>query len=172
MPITLKKSQGFTIIELLIVIVIIAILAAITLVAYNGIIARADDSAVQSDLKSNAKLLELYKVDNGSYPNNATQLNAMRTAGQYLLKATTSVYMKGKNNFIYCFGNTSDSYAIAALSSSGNAWYVSSGQTTPATYPGSWTGTLASICPTPLGQSASGAWGYTANTWNTTWLSY
>ena len=42
------SSSAFTIVELLIVIVVIAILAAITLVSYNGITQRARDSAVQS----------------------------------------------------------------------------------------------------------------------------
>ena len=39
-----KRRTGFTIVELLIVIVIIAILAAITIVAYNGLQQRARDS--------------------------------------------------------------------------------------------------------------------------------
>jgi prepilin-type N-terminal cleavage/methylation domain-containing protein len=65
---SLLRQQGFTIVELLIVIVVIAILAAITIVAYNGIQARAKDSRVQSDIQSVAKRIELYAVENGSYP--------------------------------------------------------------------------------------------------------
>lgn len=63
-----RKHSGFTIVELLIVIVVIAILAAITIVAYNGIQQRARDSQRQSDVKTIVKALELYYVDNGQYP--------------------------------------------------------------------------------------------------------
>lgn len=63
-----QKESGFTIVELLIVIVVIAILAAITIVAYSGIQEKAKFSKVQQDLKSMQKLIELYKGENGSYP--------------------------------------------------------------------------------------------------------
>lgn len=60
--------KGFTIVELLIVIVVIAILAAITIVAYNGVQQRAKNSQVVSGVNAYIKALHLYKVDNGSYP--------------------------------------------------------------------------------------------------------
>ena len=62
------KIRGFTIVELLIVIIVIAILAAISIVAYNSIQGRARDSQRKSDLGSVAKALELYHIDNGGYP--------------------------------------------------------------------------------------------------------
>lgn len=62
------QQRGFTIVELLIVIVVIGILAAITIVAYNGIQARAKDSRVQSDIQAVAKKIELYAAETGVYP--------------------------------------------------------------------------------------------------------
>ena len=59
---------GFTIVELLIVIVVIAILAAIVIVAYNGIQGRARDSRRIQDMKTIVKGLEIYKTNNGTYP--------------------------------------------------------------------------------------------------------
>lgn len=63
-----KTTSGFTIVELLIVIVVIAILAAISIVAYNGIQERARFAAMRSDLSSLNKAIQLYYAQNGSYP--------------------------------------------------------------------------------------------------------
>ena len=59
---------GFTIVELLIVVVVIAILAAITIVAYNGITANARDSALKADLNTAAKKAGIAQAETGSYP--------------------------------------------------------------------------------------------------------
>jgi general secretion pathway protein G len=52
----------------LIVVVVIAILAAITIVAYNGIQARARDTRRLQDMDTIIKGLEFYKIQTGSYP--------------------------------------------------------------------------------------------------------
>lgn len=65
----LKNQPGFTIVELLIVVVVIAILAAITIVAYNGIQNRAKISNVQSTASQVTKKLSTYAITNGElYP--------------------------------------------------------------------------------------------------------
>lgn len=53
---------------MLIVIVVIAILAAITLVAYNGVQDKAHDSAEKQTVSQFEHVLEFYKIDNTSYP--------------------------------------------------------------------------------------------------------
>ena len=62
------KTRGFTIVELLIVIVVIGILAAITIVAFNGIQTKARDTSRINDLKVIQKAVEAYNAINGSYP--------------------------------------------------------------------------------------------------------
>jgi general secretion pathway protein G len=62
-------SRGFTIVELLIVIVVIAILAAISIVAYNGVQQRSRDTIRKSDLAQIKKSLLLYETDNGDLAN-------------------------------------------------------------------------------------------------------
>jgi prepilin-type N-terminal cleavage/methylation domain-containing protein len=64
----MKKPRGFTIVELLIVIVVIAILAMIVIVAYNSIQGKARDSRRLQDIESIVKALEIYKTTHGSFP--------------------------------------------------------------------------------------------------------
>lgn len=63
-----SKESGFTIVELLIVIVVIAILAAIVIVSYRGVTTRAIAASLSSDLASSAQSLKLFQVDNSAYP--------------------------------------------------------------------------------------------------------
>ncbi|HEX7484087.1 MAG TPA: prepilin-type N-terminal cleavage/methylation domain-containing protein [Candidatus Saccharimonadales bacterium] len=138
-----KTQQGFTIVELLIVIVVIAILAAITIVAYNGIQNRAADSAVKTDLRNVATKLATFNVDNGRYPT-AAQLDSIDfklSNSSYAISPATVM------NFTYCYDHisTPTSYTVLAMSKSGNIFYI--GSSSPiATYPASWTGNTGTNC--------------------------
>lgn len=70
------RQSGFTIVELLIVVVVIAILAAITIVSYNGITAQANTSAAQSTASTLIKKAELYASAEGNYPATLSALTA------------------------------------------------------------------------------------------------
>lgn len=99
MNVILKKShlRGFTIVELLIVVVVIAILAAITIVAYNGINTRARQSSMQSTVVQLSKEILNYRTVNGSFPSSLSVLNNGQgpktgTDAQYAYTGTSSSY--------------------------------------------------------------------------------
>lgn len=99
-----NKALGFTIVELLIVVVVIAILAAITIVAYNGITQRATISGMQENVKQTANKINLYKVDNGVFPPNLSALNmdsalfGTATLWAYTTTSSTFCLSVGSNN--------------------------------------------------------------------------
>jgi len=66
--ITKQNRFAFTIVELLVVIVVIGILAAITLISYNSIRNKAVIASMQSDLSNAARQLKMFSIDNGTYP--------------------------------------------------------------------------------------------------------
>jgi prepilin-type N-terminal cleavage/methylation domain-containing protein len=107
------SNRGFTIVELLIVIVVIGILAAITIVAYNGIQNRSYDTTIQSDLSNMAKKVELEAIDQGSYiiPTAATGI-----------KLTKSAYQTTLNNVYFCRNPTTNQFALSARSRSGKQY--------------------------------------------------
>lgn len=86
--------------ELLVVIVVIAILAAITVVAYNGISQRAGAAILQDDLSGVAKSLGISNVDNGRYPAKATAANGGK--GLQVSTYTTLSYFSNASGTAYC----------------------------------------------------------------------
>jgi prepilin-type N-terminal cleavage/methylation domain-containing protein len=67
-----QNKQGFTIVELLIVIIVIAILATITIVLYNGVQQRANNAKVAKSVSTYLNLFALYKSMNAQYPTPTT----------------------------------------------------------------------------------------------------
>ena len=63
-----NSRRGFTIVELLIVIVVIAILAAITIVAYSGIKQRATNTAIVDAANKSFRMITAYITVNNAYP--------------------------------------------------------------------------------------------------------
>lgn len=113
-----KKYPGFTIVELLIVIVVIGILAAIVIVAYTGVTKKAGNAAIQSNLNIMSKNLAIFNIDNSHYPYGHADLMSMK------IKLTeTATYQYG---MVYCAPATADSYALIArrLGSTANAAYI------------------------------------------------
>lgn len=74
-----KAEKGFTIVELLIVIVVIGILAAIVIVAYIGVTNNARNARYNADAGSIQKVAEVYNTDEGEYPNTPAEFAAGST---------------------------------------------------------------------------------------------
>lgn len=96
-----QKQRGFTIVELLIVIVVIAILASISIVSFSGVQQRARDATRDQDVALITKALELYYTENGKYPTGrgSTNINTWWTtssdASWQGLEASLSPYLGG-----------------------------------------------------------------------------
>lgn len=104
-----SKQKGFTIVELLIVIVVIGILAAITLVAYNGIQTRAKVTAMQSDLSNTRKKLMAYGIEKGAYPVSSAELAAV---GLRMSGVSNYDIRPSYNNFYYCADTAGTNFAV------------------------------------------------------------
>lgn len=115
-----SSATGFTIVELLIVIVVIGILAAITIVAYNGIQERARATTVSSALSQAANKLAVYQVDNPDiYPADKTALEAIG------IKDSTSVTYQYTRT-----ASTPNTYCITATTGV-TSYKISNTNTTP-----------------------------------------
>jgi prepilin-type N-terminal cleavage/methylation domain-containing protein len=113
-----KKQTGFTIVELLIVIVVIAILATISIVAYSSIQNRANDTAVQSDVRSLAEKVLQFHAINGEYPSGGS---AAVFPGSITHAINKQSYAGDTSNLYYCVIPTGSNarFSIAAKSKSG-----------------------------------------------------
>lgn len=94
---TSRYKPGFTIVELLIVIIVIAILAAIVIVAYQGITNKANASKYQTDAVTLAKKAEAYGAVKGSYALTAAGADAATITAQSTAGSTLTGTLNGVN---------------------------------------------------------------------------
>ena len=80
MNITSTKQNGFTLLEIIVVITIIAIMAAYIAPKVTGFTGDARISKAKSDIKVLESSLELYKLDNFNFPDNDSGLGALTSA--------------------------------------------------------------------------------------------
>jgi general secretion pathway protein G len=89
---SVATERGFTLIEMLLVVIIISTLAAMIVPRFAGRSDEAKTSAAQADINANiASALDLYELDNGGYPQTLDNLlvdpgNARKWRGPYLKK--------------------------------------------------------------------------------------
>ncbi len=111
----MKKDEGFTLIELMIVIAIIGILAAIAIPQFSAYRMRSYNAAAEADLRNAATAQEAYFVDNSHYAN--------AVAG---ILGTTYGLFTSANVTLDTTGGTSG-YTITSIHTSGDKTYSLSG---------------------------------------------
>lgn len=122
--ITNQNVSGFTLVELIVIIVIIGILAAITVVGYNGVQHRAADSSTQKALSDAQKSVQLYRVDKGSYPPNLA-------GTEYIMPSNVAVVLFTNAPYIPVYENlTSDQNAQLFLNACNGQMPIRDGATT------------------------------------------
>ncbi len=122
-----SSQKGFTLLELLLVIVIIGILSSFMIVNYIGVRQRARDAKRKADLRQIQSALELYRSDQGSYLTHTTfpyQLNTTNCVTSNAFTGGTATYMKlipcdpsGTsywNNGNYYYYSNGTTYTLAA----------------------------------------------------------
>ncbi|MGC8851843.1 MAG: prepilin-type N-terminal cleavage/methylation domain-containing protein [Minisyncoccia bacterium] len=128
----MKKFQGFTIIEMLIVVTIIAVLSGLILRGMGGALPKTRDSRRLGDLKNIQNMLELYYTKTGSYPS-AFEGGSFLTEFELevALQAQLGSNVKvprdpsgGPNHYYYCPGAASatgsiTSYILGAVMETG-----------------------------------------------------
>ncbi len=107
--ITRQAREGFTLIEILLVVVIIGILAAVAVPKFSGRIGQSKVSACKSSLTSISLALDMYEVDHGSYPSSLNELisgSGPEWHGPYLKRGIPKdpwgnafIYSAQQNNF-------------------------------------------------------------------------
>ena len=109
---TIKKEGGFTLLELLIVIVIIGILALLIIPNITSAPKKARDTKRKTDITTVRKGLEEYFVDNNSYPVNLSDL----TQGSAPIIKTLPTDPKNTGAFVYTYSpaNSNTTYTLSA----------------------------------------------------------
>jgi type IV pilus assembly protein PilE len=106
-----KKYSGFTIVELLIVIVVIGILAALVITTYNGIQQKARDTERKTDINAVHGQVEAYNAQNGKYPTLANVNDStFRSANMKGLDAAALADPKNAGSQQLCAASTASCY--------------------------------------------------------------
>lgn len=121
-----KTLSGFTIAEMLVVIVLIVILTTITAVSYTAVRSQADDAAVQSDLANLRNKLKRATRESANIAPIGSALDNLdwkATQASYMTKDSSKT-----RNIVYCYnsGTSEDRtlFAVIAISASGNIYYT------------------------------------------------
>jgi len=126
-----KHASGFTIVELIVVIVVIGILASITIVSYIGVSQKAKEASLESDLTNSSKQIKLFQITevNGNYP----------TANNCPTPGVTEICLKASsdNTYTYTPNNISNPKTFILKSTNSTLSYQITDNSSPTIIPAS-----------------------------------
>ena len=164
-----NRLPGFTIVELLVVIVVITILAAITVVGYTSVQSKAKETSIQGDLAAIAKKYDAHKASTGTYPFGY----ALNMGSIFRISVNKDSYDLTKNyQLLNCTSsaNPGSDYAILASSTSGKRYYISSNGSSVKEYTGADSWLNLATCPIILSGSIANGGGYALGSGWRAWI--
>jgi len=143
----LDKEEGFTLIELMVVVLIIAVLVAIAIPSFLGFRNRAQDRSAQADLRNTLLGEKAVWTDNGAY----TEVEADLKAFEPTLIVNTSAATDTGVFVDMSVASNDDAVCLVQVSQSGNYFAIfEDSSATGGTFYGA--GSAAITCPSALGQ--------------------
>ena len=156
------QQKGFTIVELLVIVITIAILASITFASYNGAQQRTQDASLQNDLTHVGELFDVYRTNTGMTDEYPSTLANLQGLGLKIARANYRTTITA--NVIACISADKKSFAVVAQNKSGTISMVTAAGVAAFSQPAS-SFTYANTCSS-LGLTLISAGWYTG-AWNT-----
>ena len=120
----IARSDGFTLIELMVVVMVIAVLIAIAIPSFLGFRASAQDRAAQATLTTAEKVSHLVVLEEGIIPGRATLLVLLPTMEPSIEWIDHNDSSTGPRQVSLDDDNSGQELALAALSESGSCFYL------------------------------------------------
>jgi type IV pilus assembly protein PilA len=139
------EEEGFTLIELMVVVLIIAILIAIAIPTFLGARTRAQDRQAQSNLRNAFAAEKVSYTDNQVYTTSSTALSAIEPSLNYQANASISAATNNGPKDIFVDVNTTTGVlTMGAKSKSGTCFYMQDSANAPTKFSNPSTSTCGS----------------------------